>query len=205
MTLKIITGSLFLSCFSSQMSHIFHKTRRFGVYLHRRVSSLPSLAVPSVTRTCCLHQGVLTGSHTCQHSTIPGHSCQHGRGVSTALGQHIQDLSGPEGRLLDKLYEGLIGGQRASLAESITLVETQHPRKKELAQVLLQRVLAYRREQESQNGGKPVAFRVGVWSELEWLKVSDLMQSNATDLPLIIQSERLPSCSWCCQSGVNST
>lgn len=74
----------------------------------------------------------------------------------------MQDLSGPERRLLNKLYEGLIGGQRASLAESITLVETQHPRKKELAQVLLQRVLAYRREQESRNGGKPVAFRVGV-------------------------------------------
>lgn len=48
------------------------------------------------------------------------------------------------------------------MAECITLVETQHPRKKELAQVLLQRVLAYRREQESRNGGKPVAFRVGL-------------------------------------------
>ncbi|KAG7221941.1 hypothetical protein INR49_016967 [Caranx melampygus] len=60
------------------------------------------------------------------------------------------------------MYDGLIGGQRASLAESITLVETQHPRKKELAQVLLQRVLAYRAEQERSNGGKPVAFRVGL-------------------------------------------
>lgn len=87
--------------------------------------------------------------------------------MSTALPQHIQDLSGPEQRLLNKLYDGLVGGQRASLAESITLVETQHPRKKELAQVLLQRVLAYRREQEGRNGGKPVAFRVGVWLGLE--------------------------------------
>lgn len=84
--------------------------------------------------------------------------------MSTAAGQQIQELSAPEQRLLDKLYVGLIGGQRASLAESITLVETQHLRKKELAQVLLQRVLAYRREQESRNGGRPVAFRVGVWS-----------------------------------------
>lgn len=77
-------------------------------------------------------------------------------------GHQIQDLSGPEQRLLNRLYEGLIGGQRASLAESITLVETQHSRKKELAQVLLQRVLAYRKEQESRTGGKPVAFRIGV-------------------------------------------
>lgn len=78
------------------------------------------------------------------------------------MNQHIQDLSGSEQTLLNKLYAGLIGGHRASLAESITLVETQHPRKKELAQALLQRVLAFRREQENRNGGKPVAFRVGV-------------------------------------------
>lgn len=73
-------------------------------------------------------------------------------------------MCGAEQRLLNRLYRGLVGGQRASLAESITLVETQHPRKKELAQVLLQRVLAHREEQERENGGKPVAFRVGVCS-----------------------------------------
>ncbi|XP_016402047.1 methylmalonic aciduria type A protein, mitochondrial isoform X2 [Sinocyclocheilus rhinocerous] len=60
------------------------------------------------------------------------------------------------------LYDGLIGGQRAALAESITLVETQHPRKKELAQALLQRMLAFRQELEKRNGGNPVAFRVGL-------------------------------------------
>uniref|UniRef100_A0A672KQD4 Metabolism of cobalamin associated A n=1 Tax=Sinocyclocheilus grahami TaxID=75366 RepID=A0A672KQD4_SINGR len=52
--------------------------------------------------------------------------------------------------------------QRAALAESITIVETQHPRKKELAQVLLQRMLAFRQELEKRNGGNPVAFRVGL-------------------------------------------
>ncbi|XP_035515290.1 methylmalonic aciduria type A protein, mitochondrial [Morone saxatilis] len=141
------------------MPHIHPKMRRFGFSLLRHISPF---AVPSGTRTCCLHQGVYTGPHTCNQSTMLGLICQHRRGVSTALGQHVQDLSGPEERLLNKLYQGLIGGQRASLAESITLVETQHPRKKELAQVLLQRVLAYRREQESRNAGKPVAFRVGL-------------------------------------------
>ncbi|KAA8594673.1 hypothetical protein FQN60_011808 [Etheostoma spectabile] len=145
------------------MPHIYHKMRRFGFSLLRHISLPSSFTVPSVTRTfCCLHHGVLTGSHACSQGTFPARCCQHRRSVSTALRQHIQDLSGPEQRLLDKLYEGLIGGQRASLAESITLVETQHPRKKELAQVLLQRVLAYRREQETRNGGKPVAFRVGL-------------------------------------------
>lgn len=141
--------------------------RRSVLTLLRHISSFPTRTVPSVTRTCSLYQGLLTGSFTCYQSTTPGHSCQPRRVASTVLGQQLQDLSGPEQRLLNKLYEGLIGGQRASLAESITLVETQHPRKKELAQVLLQRVLAYRREQESRKGGKPVAFRVGECSQLD--------------------------------------
>ncbi|XP_061778880.1 methylmalonic aciduria type A protein, mitochondrial isoform X2 [Nerophis lumbriciformis] len=116
---------------------------------------ITSTVVSSPTRTRPFHPG-LSGGIT------GGHVCHQWRKVSTALSQHIQDLSGPEERLLNKLYGGLIGGQRASLAESITLVETQHPRKKELAQVLLQRVLAYRKEQERRNDGKPVAFRVGL-------------------------------------------
>lgn len=150
------------------MPHIYNEIGQFGFSLLRHMSSLSSI------RTCCFHQKVLTGSHTCYLSTIPTHNCQHKRGVSTALSQHVQNLSGLEQRLLDKLYKGLIAGQRASLAESITLVETQHPRKKELAQVLLQRVLAYRRQQESGNGGKPVAFRVGVWSMFLYLFYGDV-------------------------------
>lgn len=137
--------------------------RRFGVRLFRHFSR-PSFAGLRFTSTCLLHQeGSAGGSLPGRRCTVPATSCWLQRGVSrTAVSQHIQDLSGPEQRLLDKLYEGLISGQRASLAESITLVETQHPRKKELAQVLLQKVLAFRREQEGRNGGKPVAFRVGL-------------------------------------------
>nr|XP_057930493.1 methylmalonic aciduria type A protein, mitochondrial isoform X3 [Doryrhamphus excisus] len=109
---------------------------------------------PSPTRTCLLRG---------PNNAIPcSHIHHQWRSASTALNHHTPDLSGPEQRLLNKLYDGLIGGQRAALAESITLVETQHPRKKELAQVLLQRVLSYRREQENRNDGKPLAFRVGL-------------------------------------------
>lgn len=87
----------------------------------------------------------------------------HQRNVSTkeALSHRVSDLTVRERTVLERLYDGLVRGQRSSLAESITLVETQHPRKKELAQVLLQRVLAYRQERERIAGGKPVAFRVG--------------------------------------------
>ncbi|XP_014331671.1 methylmalonic aciduria type A protein, mitochondrial [Xiphophorus maculatus] len=132
--------------------------RRLGVRLLRHFYR------PPLTGHRLLHQGgFLTGYLPGHSSVIPGSGCHiHGSVSSTAVSQHIQALSGPEQRLLDKLYDGLISGQRASLAESITLVETQHPRKKELAQVLLQKVLVFRREQESRNGGKPVAFRVGL-------------------------------------------
>ncbi|XP_061586688.1 methylmalonic aciduria type A protein, mitochondrial [Cololabis saira] len=140
-----------------------HNMRRFGFCLLRPFPGSP-LSVRGACRSSGLQPrvlpGPLTGPLTRHHSSIPGHRW---RGLSsTAVPQHIQDLSGPEQRLLDKLYDGLISGQRASLAESITLVETQHPRKKELAQVLLQRVLAHRREQEGRRGGKPLAFRVGL-------------------------------------------
>lgn len=144
--------------------------RQFGVSLLRHISPLHSSTAPSVTKTSCLHRGVFTASCSCCQSPSPGHSRWPQSRSASGFSEHqVQDLCGPEQRLLNKLYDGLVGGQRASLAESITLVETQHPRKKELAQVLLQRVLAYRKEQESKNGGKPVAFRVGVWSEFEWL------------------------------------
>lgn len=85
------------------------------------------------------------------------------RSVSTrqAVSNHLQDLTDREKTALERLYDGLVRGQRSSLAECITLVETQHPRKKELAQVLLQRVLAFRQEKERNRGGEPLAFRVG--------------------------------------------
>ncbi|XP_077379600.1 methylmalonic aciduria type A protein, mitochondrial isoform X2 [Festucalex cinctus] len=111
-----------------------------------------SLLLRHITATNSLHHMPFSGCSLQHPKTLPHLICKQWRAVNTALNQNMQDLSGPEQRLLSKLYTGLIGGQRASLAESITLVETQHLRKKELAQVLLQRVLAYRREQEKCNG-----------------------------------------------------
>ncbi|KFV20432.1 hypothetical protein N340_00750, partial [Tauraco erythrolophus] len=76
--------------------------------------------------------------------------------------QQIEGLSDREQRLVDRLYSGLIQGHRACLAEAITLVESTQSRKKKVAQVLLQKVLSYHREQEKLNQGKPLAFRVGL-------------------------------------------
>ncbi|GAB0189301.1 methylmalonic aciduria type A protein, mitochondrial [Grus japonensis] len=79
-----------------------------------------------------------------------------------ARDQQIEGLSDREQRLVDRLYNGLIQGHRACLAEAITLVESTQSRKKKIAQVLLQKVLSYHREQEKLNQGKPLAFRVGL-------------------------------------------
>ncbi|EPY79068.1 hypothetical protein CB1_000961018 [Camelus ferus] len=82
--------------------------------------------------------------------------------LQTTVKEHPDGFSDKEQRFVDKLYTGLIQGQRACLAEAITLIESTHTRKKELAQVLLQKVLVHLREQERLNKGKPLAFRVGV-------------------------------------------
>lgn len=153
------------------MAHYHHKMRPFDVPLLRHITALCILPAPSAMKTRCPQRGVFTVCSSRCLSPSPGYSSYpQTRSVSSAFSNDQgQGLCGPEQRLLNKLYDGLVGGQRASLAESITLIESQHPRKKELAQVLLQRVLAHKKEQESLNGGKPVAFRVGVWSEFQWL------------------------------------
>lgn len=129
-------------------------TRVFPI-LHRVAAVSPIHSTTALRHSLCKPSVNLRYASLC--------TFQQTRSVSTetAISHHISDLTDREKRLLTKLYDGLIGGQRAALAESITLVETQHPRKKELAQVLLQRVLAFRQEQERRSGGKPVAFRVG--------------------------------------------
>ncbi|GCC32967.1 methylmalonic aciduria type A protein, mitochondrial isoform X1 [Chiloscyllium punctatum] len=73
-----------------------------------------------------------------------------------------ETLSDWERQLLDRLLDGLLGGQRACLAEAITLVESSHKHKKCLARLLLQRVLTCQKERECSNGGKPLSFRVGL-------------------------------------------
>ncbi|XP_066174173.1 methylmalonic aciduria type A protein, mitochondrial isoform X2 [Sylvia atricapilla] len=103
----------------------------------------------------------------------PAHRC-HTKWICSASGlrrglcqqaapeQQAEGLHDREQRLVDRLYHGLIQGQRACLAEAITLIESTQSRKKKVAQVLLQKVLSYHREQEKLNQGKPLAFRVGL-------------------------------------------
>ncbi|XP_073498595.1 methylmalonic aciduria type A protein, mitochondrial isoform X2 [Phyllobates terribilis] len=87
--------------------------------------------------------------------------CRRSLCFSSISLRESEPLGGKEQRLLSNIYKGLINGQRACLAEAITLVESTHLRKRQIAQILLQKVLSYHREQEQLNNGKPLAFRVG--------------------------------------------
>lgn len=57
----------------------------------------------------------------------------------TAPEQEAEELSNREKGLVDRLYNGLVQGHRACLAEAITLIESTQTRKKKVAQVLLQK------------------------------------------------------------------
>ena len=60
-----------------------------------------------------------------------------------------------------KLFTQLVGERRAAIAQSITLVESTHRQKQELARELLASILAYLKEKAAKNGGIPSSFRIG--------------------------------------------
>ncbi|CAO2611275.1 Methylmalonic aciduria type A protein, mitochondrial [Lemmus lemmus] len=142
--------------------------------LHPYQNLLNSLRVPSPRLHCILHSGrhPASGTPSALLLKLSGHHCTKWTLLSggprralcaqATVKDHTEGLSDKEQRFVDKLYMGLVGRQRACLAEAITLVESTHARKKELAQALLQRVLTHHREQERLNQGKPLTFRVGL-------------------------------------------
>ena len=70
-------------------------------------------------------------------------------------------LSPEEEKRVVTLFEGLINGQRAALARSITLVESINVRKTLQAQRLLQLVLEEDRRRKKDNLRKGYTFRIG--------------------------------------------
>ncbi|XP_033631549.1 methylmalonic aciduria type A protein, mitochondrial-like [Asterias rubens] len=61
-----------------------------------------------------------------------------------------------------RLFRQLMEEHRAAIAQSITLVESTHSKKKELAKELLASILAYLKEKAAKNGGIPASFRIGL-------------------------------------------
>ncbi|XP_071088202.1 methylmalonic aciduria type A homolog, mitochondrial-like isoform X1 [Haliotis cracherodii] len=64
--------------------------------------------------------------------------------------------------LVHKLFKGLTNGDRASLARSITLVESSHPGKRKQAQQLLSRVLDYNKRRTRHILQETQSFRIGL-------------------------------------------
>ncbi|CAM9530239.1 unnamed protein product [Lampetra planeri] len=91
---------------------------------------------------------------------------EEGRGARAAHRRAVEpagaDLSAREERRLSYLYDGLVSGQRACLAEAITLTESTLPRHRQLAGQLLGRLLHRQREREGSTEGRPETFRIGL-------------------------------------------
>ena len=64
--------------------------------------------------------------------------------------------------LVAKLYNGVVTGKRASLAQAITLAETTNAMKKAQAQVLMQRILKHAQEQQKHSLHKVKSLRIGM-------------------------------------------
>ena len=63
---------------------------------------------------------------------------------------------------VDRLFQGILQGQRGSLAQAITLVETLHPTKYHQAQKLLSKVVKYSKDAPPFSNGQRCSFRIGL-------------------------------------------
>ncbi|XP_070553890.1 methylmalonic aciduria type A homolog, mitochondrial-like [Ptychodera flava] len=119
----------------------------------RSISKAPHLL--AYFAECCQNRTAVTSR------LIPPISCLNVR-FTSLLAKQKEDQETADDRLVKKLYQGVVTGKRASLAEAITLVENINPRKRALAERLLTDVLGYLRKKEQHNSGKPISFRAGL-------------------------------------------
>lgn len=75
--------------------------------------------------------------------------------------KHPSELNEAQIRVVDKLYDGLISSNRASLAQSITLIESTNQIKHLQAKLLLSRALNYWRQTLADHGPSSCSFRIG--------------------------------------------
>lgn len=71
-------------------------------------------------------------------------------------------LNEEENLVVDRLFKGLISSKRACLAQSITLIESTHPRKRLQAKLLLSKALNHARTKLGNEESKMPSFRIGI-------------------------------------------
>jgi len=74
---------------------------------------------------------------------------------------YLTEEISPDDPLVQRLYKGLMEGKRGLLAESITLIESTHPRKQAQAQLLLSKVMEHAKETAKQTKKNITSFRIG--------------------------------------------
>lgn len=94
-------------------------------------------------------------------SRISGNRNSCGKRISLRL-SHQYSQQADSKSIVDVLFNGLLTGQRSSLAAAITLVESQHPKKQEDAQALLSLVLKNAKDRYAKDGQKSLSFRIGL-------------------------------------------
>lgn len=94
-------------------------------------------------------------------SRVTGNSNSSGKRISLRL-SHQYSQQADSKSIVDVLFNGLLTGQRSSLAAAITLVESQHSKKQEDAQALLSLVLKNAKDRYAKDGQKSLSFRIGL-------------------------------------------
>ena len=79
----------------------------------------------------------------------------------SSVSTHTKSEFQCEDPIVLNLYHGLLAGQRASLAQSITLVESKLAERKAQAKLLLSGILNHLRREEKKNKGVSPTFRIG--------------------------------------------
>ncbi|CAI9723522.1 aciduria type A, mitochondrial-like [Octopus vulgaris] len=80
------------------------------------------------------------------------------RTISTNVAPKLDFTS----QYVNSLFQGITSGNRASLAQSITLVESSNEQKKTAGQSLLDKCLKYIQEQEARSIHPTISFRIGI-------------------------------------------
>ena len=75
-----------------------------------------------------------------------------------------KDPTPDEDNLAKKLFQQLVAGHRAAIAQCITLVESMHHRKQAQARELLAEILGHLKKRAAENGGIPTSFRIGLYA-----------------------------------------